>query len=183
MALEEEVARSQKTTTISDESSTATLDETQPILSDKSDIKTAFKQEVNTKSASLKESLNQFASDLQEKIETYKPPIMKVELALSPKNLGEVDVTLLTRGNNLHVNISSNATTMSLFTQNQAEVKSALINMGFTNLEMNFSDQRNSEQSGQNQKQNNRSGDFNGYTTENSEEETTLLEIVIPQYV
>ena len=183
LALEEEVARSQKTTTISDESSTATLDETQPILSDKSDIKTAFKQEVNTKSASLKESLNQFASDLQEKIETYKPPIMKVELALSPKNLGEVDVTLLTRGNNLHVNISSNATTMSLFTQNQAEVKSALINMGFTNLEMNFSDQRNSEQSGQNQKQNNHSGDFNGYTTENSEEETTLLEIVIPQYV
>lgn len=183
LALEEEVSKSQKTTTISDESSTATLDETQPILSDKSDIKTTFKQEVNTKSASLKESLNQFASDLQEKIETYKPPIMKVELALSPKNLGEVDVTLLTRGNNLHVNISSNATTMSLFTQNQAEVKSALINMGFTNLEMNFSDQRNSEQSGQNQKQNNRSGDFNGYTTENSEEETTLLEIVIPQYV
>ncbi len=183
LALEEEVSKSQKTTTISDESSTATLDETQPILSDKSDIKTAFKQEVNTKSASLKESLNQFASDLQEKIETYKPPIMKVELALSPKNLGEVDVTLLTRGNNLHVNISSNTTTMSLFTQNQAEVKSALINMGFTNLEMNFSDQRNSEQSGQNQKQNNRSGDFNGYTTENSEEETTLLEIVIPQYV
>ncbi|NCD12834.1 MAG: flagellar hook-length control protein FliK [Epsilonproteobacteria bacterium] len=183
VAMEEEVLKTQKTTLTIDETTTNTSDETQPILSDKSDIKTAFKQEVNTKSAGLKESLNQFASDLQEKIETYKPPIMKVELALSPKNLGEVDVTLLTRGNNLHVNISSNATTMSLFTQNQAEVKSALINMGFTNLEMNFSDQRSSEQSQQNQKQNNSSGNFDSYTTENSEEETTLLEIVIPQYV
>ncbi|AFL69822.1 flagellar hook-length control protein FliK [Sulfurospirillum barnesii] len=178
----EEVLKTQKTTLSVDETATSTSDETQIITTDKTDIKTTFKQELNTKSTTLKESLNQFASDLQEKIETYKPPIMKVELALSPKNLGEVDVTLLTRGNNLHVNISSNTTTMSLFTQNQAEVKSALINMGFTNLEMNFSDQRNSEQSHQNQKQNSR-GNVDTFTTETSEEETTLLEIVIPQYV
>lgn len=103
---------------------------------------------------------------------------MKVELSLSPKSLGDVDVTLLTRGNNLHVNISSNTTTMLLFTQNQNDVKSALINMGFTNLEMNFSDQNNKEQSQQNsQKQN------NGSFEEFSEEETALLEIIIPQYV
>ena len=103
---------------------------------------------------------------------------MKVELSLSPKNLGEVDVTLLTRGNNLHVNISSNTSTMSLFTQNQNDVKNALINMGFSNLEMNFSDQNNKEQPQQNnQKQNN--GNFEEF----NEEETALLEIVIPQYV
>ncbi|ACZ13300.1 flagellar hook-length control protein FliK [Sulfurospirillum deleyianum] len=180
---EEEILKSQKQVTSYEENGTTTLEETQTLIHDKSDIKTNFKQELNTKSATLKESLNQFATDLQEKIEAYKPPIMKVELALSPKNLGEVDVTLLTRGNNLHVNISSNATTMSLFTQNQAEVKNALINMGFTNLEMNFSDQRQSEHSHQHQKQDNSSGDFQSYTTENSEEETTLLEIVIPQYV
>ena len=103
---------------------------------------------------------------------------MKVELSLSPKNLGDVDVTLLTRGNNLHVNISSNTSTMSLFTQNQNDVKSALINMGFTNLEMNFSDQNNKEQAQQNrQKQNN--GNFEEF----NEEETALLEIIIPQYV
>jgi len=148
----------------------------------KTDGKVTAKQDLSTtKTVPVKETLNQFATDLKEKIEAYKPPIMKVELSLSPKNLGDVDVTLLTRGNNLHVNISSTTSTMSLFTQNQNDVKSALINMGFTNLQMNFSDQRNSDQSQQNQKQ--RSDNSKEFTTESSEEETASLEIVIPQYV
>ena len=101
---------------------------------------------------------------------------MKVELSLSPKTLGDVDVTLLTRGNNLHVNISSNTTAISLFAQNQAEVKNALINMGFTNLEMNFSDQKEKERPNQNTK--------NSHKQENnSDDEMALLEIVLPQYV
>lgn len=159
------------------ETTQTSSEETQPITDIKNDIKTT-KQDSSVKNTPIKESLNQFASDLKEKIEAYKPPIMKVELSLSPKNLGEVDVTLLTRGNNLHVNISSNTSTMSLFTQNQNDVKNALINMGFTNLEMNFSDQNTKEQSQQNnQKQNN--GNFEEF----NEEETALLEIVIPQYV
>ncbi|WP_041955748.1 flagellar hook-length control protein FliK [Sulfurospirillum arsenophilum] len=159
------------------ETTQSSSEESQPITDVKNDIKTT-KQDTTVKNTPVKESLNQFASDLKEKIETYKPPIMKVELSLSPKNLGEVDVTLLTRGNNLHVNISSNTSTMSLFTQNQNDVKNALINMGFSNLEMNFSDQNNKEQPQQNnQKQNN--GNFEEF----NEEETALLEIVIPQYV
>ncbi len=148
----------------------------------KTDGKVTAKQDLaTTKAVPVKETLNQFATDLKEKIEAYKPPIMKVELSLSPKNLGDVDVTLLTRGNNLHVNISSTTSTMSLFTQNQNDVKNALINMGFTNLQMNFSDQRNSDQSQQNQKQ--RSDNSKEFITESSEEETASLEIVIPQYV
>jgi len=159
------------------ETTQSASEESQPITDVKNDIKTT-KQDPSVKNTPVKESLNQFASDLKEKIETYKPPIMKVELSLSPKSLGEVDVTLLTRGNNLHVNISSNTSTMSLFTQNQNDVKNALINMGFSNLEMNFSDQNNKEQSQQNnQKQNH--GNFEEF----NEEETALLEIVIPQYV
>lgn len=159
------------------ETTQTSSEESQPITDVKNEIKTT-KQEPSVKNTPIKESLNQFASDLKEKIEAYKPPIMKVELSLSPKNLGEVDVTLLTRGNNLHVNISSNTSTMSLFTQNQNDVKNALINMGFTNLEMNFSDQNTKEQAQQNsQKQN------NGNVEEFNEEETALLEIVIPQYV
>ncbi len=165
-----------------DDTKTTDSDDSQSTIDVKNDLKTTnIKQEVTTKTTTTtKESLNQFASDLQEKIEAYKPPIMKVELSLSPKSLGDVDVTLLTRGNNLHVNISSSATTMNLFTQNQDDVKSALINMGFTNLEMNFSDQSNKEQA---QKQKNSSGNADELTTEQTGEETTLLEIVIPQYV
>lgn len=181
---ENEVGLIQKTN-ITEETKTSNtssdLEDTQVTTDVRSDLKTTNKQDITVKNTPVKESLNQFASDLKEKIEAYRPPIMKVELSLSPKNLGDVDVTLLTRGSNLHVNISSSSNTMSLFTQNQAEVKTALINMGFTNLEMNFSDQRNSDQSQQhNPKQN--SGTMGNFE-EFNEEETALLEIVIPQYV
>jgi len=145
------------------------------------EIKTTQKQEVSIKQTlNPKESLGQFASDLREKIESYKPPVMKVELSLFPKSLGEVDVTLLTRGNNLHVSISSNTTTMTLFTQNQAEFKNALVNMGFTNLEMNFSDQRHKEQ------QHNSKNNGTSFFDEISEEalaDTTSVELVVPRYV
>jgi len=181
-AAEEEVAQTQKIVTKEEtQTQTTSTDETQTTIDVKNDVKTTLKQDITSKTVAVKESLNQFANDLREKIEAYKPPIMKVELSLSPKSLGDVDVTLLTRGNNLHVNISSNTSTMSLFTQNQNDVKSALINMGFTNLEMNFSDQNNKEQAQHNQK--NRSGNFDEFTTDTPEEETALLEIVIPQYV
>lgn len=149
----------------------------------KVEIKTTPKQELNIKQPSTtpKESLNQFANDLREKIENYKPPVMKVELALNPKNLGEVDVTLLTRGNNLHVSISSNSNTMTLFTQNQAEFKNALINMGFTNLEMNFSDHQGREQQ-QNQSKN-KSGNLEDLGEDAFNETLTTIELVVPQYV
>lgn len=166
------------------EVSESSSDDGQNTLDVKNDLKSTAKQDITTnkQTNTTKDSLNQFATDLKEKIEAYKPPIMKVELALSPKNLGDVDVTLLTRGNNLHVNISSNSTTMNLFTQNQAEVKNALVSMGFTNLEMNFSDQSNKEHSQQNN-QKHSSGNFEEFTTDSTEEDTTLMEIVIPQYV
>ncbi len=181
--VEEEMMQIQKVVNTEDsETTTVSSDESQTTIDTKHDLKTTLKHDIPSKTSNAKESLSQFASDLKEKIEAYKPPIMKVELSLSPKNLGDVDVTLLTRGNNLHVNISSNTTTMSLFTQNQSEVKNALVSMGFTNLEMNFSDQQNKEQAQQNS-QKNSSGSFEELTTEQLEEETASLEIVIPQYV
>ena len=143
----------QISTTLSQEETitTKSTDNT-PIMTE---TKIAPKQELTSNKQTTvlpKESLGQFATDLKEKVEAYKPPIMKVELSLFPKSLGEVDVTLLTRGNNLHVNITSTTSTMTLFTQNQAEFKNALVNMGFTNLEMNFSDQRGKEQQQNNNK-------------------------------
>ena len=107
----------------------------------KPEFKTQTDNQKTIKHTEEKQGINQFTNDLKEKMEQYKPPIMRVKMALNPKNLGEVEVTLIHRGNNLHVNITSNTNTMSLFTQNQAEFKNSLVNMGFTNLEMNFSDQ------------------------------------------
>ncbi len=132
------------------------------------------------KNSETKNTLNNFSNDLKEKIENYKPPLMKIKMALNPKNLGEVEVTLINRGNNLHVNIVSNTNTMSLFTQNQAEFKNSLVNMGFTNLEMNFSDQgQNSQQNQQNsKKQSNSFEEFN-----QQEDHESSLELVVPRYI
>jgi len=127
-----------------------------------------------------KDTFNNFAADFKEKLENYKPPFMRVQLALNPKGLGEVDVTIVNRGNNLHVNISSNANTMSLFTQNQAEFKNSLVNMGFTNLEMNFSDQRESKE----QQQGKSSKSFlDEFEDENFEDETTSIKLIVPTYI
>lgn len=71
-------------------------------------------------------------------MEQYKAPITKLSITLNPHNLGEVEVTLVQRGNNLHINFNSNTNAMNLFIQNQAEFKNSLVNMGFTGLEMNL---------------------------------------------
>jgi len=128
----------------------------------------------------IRESLNHFSSDLKEKVESYKPPLMKLQMALNPKNLGEVEVTLLTRGHNLHVNITSNTNTMSLFTQNQTEFKNSLVNMGFTNLEMSFSDQGKNNHQNQNNKQNQ---NHTFKETENHENYENTVELIVPKYV
>lgn len=132
-------------------------------------------------SSQTKETFSSFSNDLKEKLEQYKPPIMKVQMALNPKSLGEVDVTIINRGSNLHVNITSNTNTMTLFVQNQAEFKNSLVNMGFTNLEMNFSDQR---QGNQNQTKNGSSSQKNfNEEIDDFNEEANTLELIVPQYV
>ncbi len=148
---------------------------------------TSFAKEIgkadslHVKSSSLKHTINTFAQEFKEKIEEYKPPIMKVKMTLNPKALGEMDVTIVNRGSNLHVSINSNVTAMNLFLQNQAEFKNSLVNMGFTNLEMNFSNQKQNQQ-----QQNNKNGTtFASDLNEEDEQiaQNTLLEIVLPNYV
>ena len=69
---------------------------------------------------------------------------------------------------------------MNIFTQNQSEFKNSLVNMGFTNLEMNFSDQRESkeQQQGKSSK-----GSIENIEDEIFEEENTSLELVVPRYI
>ena len=104
---------------------------------------------------------------------------MKIKMELKPAGLGEVDVTLLTRGNNLQVNINSNSSTIAMFMQNQTEFKNSLVNTGFSDLQMNFSDQQKKEQDSQNQK--NGKNVFEQF--DDIEEEQDGFEMIIPQYV
>lgn len=133
------------------------------------------------KSIEVKRTFESFATTLKDQIENYKPPIMRVNMVLNPEKLGEVEITIVNRGNNLHINFNSTPQTMSLFLQNQAEFKASLVNMGFSELQMNFSDQNQNK----NQEQNSKKFRYtkNDNELQDEEMEHNLLEIVVPRYI
>lgn len=127
----------------------------------------------------LKETFRNFAQDFKEQMQAYKPPITRFNITLNPSNLGEVEVTLVQRGQNLHISFNTNTSTMNLFIQNQAEFKNSLVNMGFTGLEMNFSDQGKKDRQQQGK---NRSGYGFKEEFENINPQNTALEFVLAKY-
>ncbi|ECH5745153.1 flagellar hook-length control protein FliK [Campylobacter coli] len=135
----------------------------------------------NARNITPKETLQYFSQDLKAAMEQYKAPITKLSINLNPNNLGEVEVTLIQRGNNLHINFNSNTNAMNLFIQNQAEFKNSLVNMGFTGLEMNFSDQGKREQN-QNQGKNRSGYGFKDALDGKNESEKVNLELVLAKY-
>ncbi|HEF3586912.1 TPA: flagellar hook-length control protein FliK [Campylobacter coli] len=135
----------------------------------------------NARNITPKETLQYFSQDLKEAVDQYKAPITKLSITLNPNNLGEVEVTLVQRGNNLHINFNSNTNAMNLFIQNQAEFKNSLVNMGFTGLEMNFSDQGKREQN-QNQGKNRSGYGFRDALDGKNESEKVNLELVLAKY-
>lgn len=136
---------------------------------------------LNAKELNLRQVFDNFATQLQEKISEYKPPITRFHLTLNPGNLGEVEITLINRGSNLHINFNSNNQTMQLFMQHQAEFRTSLVNMGFSELSMSFNDNANKEQSqGQNKKAKFISEDSE--LTEIAQNEESVLEVILPKY-
>ncbi len=112
------------------------------------------KHQTENKNIPVQRTINDFAQKFKEAMESYKPPITKVQISLNPKNLGEVEVTLIHRGDNLHVSLNSqNTQAMNIFHQNQSEFKNALTNLGFTSIDMSFSNQDQNKNQHQNQKE------------------------------
>lgn len=127
----------------------------------------------------VRQTFDNFNTTLKEQVEAYKSPFMRFNITLNPLNLGEVEITMVNRGNNLHINFNSTTQTMNLFLQNQAEFKASLVNMGFTELEMNFSDQNHKKEQGNKA--------YKGSNFSGNEDieiaEQPLLEIVLPRYI
>ena len=152
---------------------------------DNSELNTALKDLSQVSRSELKSDLNlketfrNFAQDFKEQMQAYKPPITRFNITLNPSNLGEVEVTLVQRGQNLHISFNTNTSTMNLFIQNQAEFKNSLVNMGFTGLEMNFSDQSKKDRQQQGK---NRSGYGFKEEFENINPQNTALEFVLAKY-
>lgn len=134
------------------------------------------------------QSMRHFAIDLKEAAESYKPPFTRLTMKLNPQALGEVDVTLIQRGNNVHVTIQSNNTaSVAFLAHNATELKAQLAQQGITNATMNFmsgsdAQQQNPQQQQQQQNQNR----FRAYASleelQHSSEELSALEIIIPHY-
>ncbi len=139
------------------------------------------KIDTNHQNVQIKQTLQYFANDLHQEIQNYKPPLSRIKMTLNPKNLGNVDVSIVSRGNNLQVNISSNNNTMAIFTQNQAEFKNSLVNMGFSNLNMNFNSNSNShnEQRNKSNKENNNFEEISDNDIENQQ----TITLIVPKYI
>jgi flagellar hook-length control protein FliK len=114
------------------------------------DAQKSNEMDMKSKMTVAKEGLKNFSEDLKETIDNYKPPLMKVSMEMKPENLGSVDVTLITRGQNLIVNVSSTQDTMQMFMQNLPEFKANLMAQGFVSLQMNFNFSENKEQNNKN---------------------------------
>lgn len=178
MAATTDLASSSVETSLS-EQTTQGIEPTSQTNSQVKDIVNSAK--LNAKELNLRQVFDNFATQLQEKISEYKPPITRFHLTLNPGNLGEVEITLINRGSNLHINFNSNNQTMQLFMQHQAEFRTSLVNMGFSELSMSFNDNANKEQSqGQNKKAKFVSEDSE--LTEIAQNEESVLEVILPKY-
>ena len=132
-----------------------------------------------------KQFVQHFAQEVKEQIENYKPPFTRLKMQLNPSKLGEVDVTLVQRGNNVHININSNTTAITTLMQHAQELKTQLQNSGVNGATMQF--QSGAQHQGGQQQQHRQEQIQQAYEQINSSDEydtiATALEIIVPRYV
>ncbi len=138
-----------------------------------------------------KQMIKYLSADVKTAIEDYKSPFTRVKVQLNPQKLGEVDLTVIQRGKNLHVTLTSNNSAINTLVMNASELKTQLNNSGINNATLNFN---NSSQNGENaqQQQNNHQKhkeaqeeyrNLHKFANDEANEEIlSSLEIVVPQY-
>jgi len=135
-----------------------------------------------------KQMIKYLSQDVKTAIEDYKSPFTRVKVQLNPQKLGEVDLTVVQRGKNLHISLSSNNVAINTLAMNANDLKAQLTNSGINNATLNFNNQdgNNSQTSGQQQnRQNERKADqeYNHFENEEQNEEIlSSLEIIVPNY-
>ena len=131
------------------------------------------------------------SQDIKTAIEDYKSPFTRIKVQLNPQRLGEIDLTIVQRGKNLHINLSSNSVAINTLAMNAQDLKTQLANNGISNASLNFNNSSQSDQSGANQQQQHQQkhqdqkaqDEYNYFETqEKNEEILSSLEIVVPHY-
>ncbi len=148
----------------------------------KSDVVQKAETNLGAKMAEARQLVSQLSSDIKEAMENYKPPFTKISMKLNPERLGEIDVVMVQRGNNVHINLSSNSQALGLLQQNSSDLKAALSNAGLGDSTMNFSSNgqdRNPDQ----QQQRHHSTQEKYAEMAKFADDIDLLEIVVPRYV
>ncbi len=129
------------------------------------------------------------SQDVKTAIENYKAPFTRIKVQLNPQRLGEVDLTIVQRGKNLHINLSSNNSAINTLAMNASDLRAQLSNNGINNASLNFSNTSQSQdgsasqqqQSHQNREQAHK--EYNYFESEEANEELiSSLEIIVPHY-
>ena len=136
-----------------------------------------------------KQMTKYLSQDVKTAIEDYKSPFTRIKVQLNPQRLGEVDLTIVQRGKNLHINLSSNNAAINALALNANDLKAQLTNTGINNATLNFSNNSQNPESGFNQQQQHSQREkeadreYNFFNEEETNEEIlNSLEIVVPHY-
>ncbi|MGX3098394.1 flagellar hook-length control protein FliK [Helicobacter sp. 23-1046] len=151
-------------------------------------VKASQEAQVSQRTTLARETIKTFAQQIRDEVKNYKPPITRILLELHPQNLGKVELTISKRGKDLVLQVLSNQNAITLFSQNQVELRTNLNQMGFENVDMNFNTPQDG-QGEQNAKQDSQSQEF-AQSADTSEEEnqgnknslSSVMEITIPRY-
>jgi hypothetical protein len=154
-------------------------------------IQTPKADDLEVKMNEAKQMVRYLSSDVKNAIDDYKSPFTRIKLQLNPQELGKVDLTIVQRGDNLHVNLSSNNSAIQTLALNANDLKTQLQNNGINNATLNFNNSAQSDSS-QAQQQNHQqhrhqqqqaSTEYSYFDDEVTHEEIyDSLEIVVPYY-
>ena len=137
-----------------------------------------------------KQMIKYLSADIKTAIEDYKSPFTRVKIQLNPQKLGEVDLTVVQRGKNLHISLSSNNAAINTLAVNANDLKLQLTNSGINNATLNFSNNPQSQDGSASQQQQRNHHqreearkEYNFFESEEANEEIlSSLEIVVPSY-
>ena len=133
-----------------------------------------IKSGLELKIGEAKTMTRHLAMNLQEQVENYKSPFQKLTLTLNPQKLGEVDVDIIKRGNNVKITLSGTSNTINILSANSMELRNQLINVGLDNPSFKFNeDGRNGSQ--QQQREHRESDEVTEEDKENFEIEVLSL--------
>ncbi len=150
----------------------------------------ALKADSRTSNINPREALSSFVQQFEQEIKRFKPPMRQISMELSPKELGNIEITITQRGNNLHISVVSNPQALQLFAQNHNDLRQNLLNAGFDGVDLSFSsnggngsnaNSNNGEQNSENNGEN-RQNLANSSNTNPLDSQITQMEITLPRY-